>query len=104
MLAYSVLEEGGGAEGVVDRGVLTGDGAKRTTGAGVLALFSCSFKDMAKANCKSSSSCTGAATGEAEEEVDGPCDSWARELRRYSGGRSLSISAAAADALAPSLK
>lgn len=104
--AYRVLETGGGAEGAADWGVIAGLGTWRT-GAGdfFFVWFSCSFSDMAMASCKSSSSCIfcsvpppPAALGVA---VEGVCDSWARELRRYSSGRSLLRSAAA---LAPSLK
>lgn len=108
MLAYRVLEAGGGAEGVTDRELLAGEGAKCTARAGevFLGLFSCSFSDMAMASCKSSSSRTfcsdPAPPDNGEEELCGAWDSWARELRRYSGGRSLSTSAAAA--LTPSLQ
>ena len=57
MLAYRVLEAGGGAEGAV---VTLGDGEGAWRGAGegegFLALFSCSFRDIAMASCRSSSS------------------------------------------------
>ena len=51
MVAYSVLFDGGGAEGVVDRGICAGDGA-RTAGEDFFAfdLFSCSLSDMAMAS------------------------------------------------------
>jgi hypothetical protein len=70
-----VLDEGGGAEGVADRGVLVGVGAKCTVAFLGFALFSCSLSDIAMASCRSSSSCPvpPPPPGEAEEdEVGGP--------------------------------
>ena len=66
-------------------------------------LFSCSLRDMAMANWSSSSSSTCFWVDPPPDEVVGVCDSWARELLRYSRGRSLLISAAAVAALSPSL-
>ena len=54
-----VLEAGGGAEGVVDRGWGLGDGARAGADEVVFfGLFSCSLRDMAIASWRSSSSCS----------------------------------------------